>query len=217
MRKKGTEGNKLEFVVYNRPGDIVTGNIPKNRKQVNIQLIAFIGHLRNIYNNPITYKSNNEYYAIERWYGIGEDNEVKIYSVRSFLGDRISDGNYTGFEESSLLDRPIGDYPNNTYEVNLLQDSYEEFLNNRREFRGNFHLNKERYKHNVRLIKLKYLGNNETNPKMKEGYFLHLMQKETPTLRGKRLYEEWCKANPRLFTNLIKNVYQTNDFILPEC
>ena len=52
---------------------------------------------------------------------------------------------------------------------------------------------------------------------MKVGYMLHFIQKETPTLLGKRKYEAWCNSNPLLFTKLKYNVYQTNDFVLSEC
>ena len=133
MKNTG-RGNKLEIPVYNRPGDIVSGNLPKGKKQFQIHLIAFIGHV--LVRGNIYVRKKEQYYVTERWFAMAEDNDVKIYSVTSILGDRI-DNTYTGLEESSLEDRPYGDYPDNTYEVNLLQDRYEDYLDNKRTLQPN--------------------------------------------------------------------------------
>lgn len=209
MKKNTGRGNKIEVHVENRPGDITKGRLKNYRYEKDIQLIAFLGH--KLHRGSVRVeKKNNEYYVTERWYGISDDNEMKEYNVFFTLGHRIDDG-YSTMEETSYGDRPYGEYPDNELEVNLLQDTYSEFLNNRRDNSLNFHLQIHRRKHDERLERLRTLISLESDNKLKEGYLLHLMQKETPTLRGKKLYENWCKSNPRLFTNLKNNVYNTNN------
>lgn len=197
----------------NRPGDIVDAY--KFRifgKPVIVQLIEFKGHITEPSKTSVQLvkrDSRGLNYAIEMWTGIDvKTSEVREYRLPVILGYRIGD-EFLTVEESSMKHRPDGDYVNNFDEVNLLQDTYEEFLDGRRTYRDNFHLRIEKNKHQERLIRLVDLIEREENPKMKHGLLLHYMQKDTPTYHGKLVYERWCRDNPRLFNKLVENVYNS--------
>lgn len=207
--------------ITNYPDSIVDGYKKRCWSQTTIplQLISFQGHSLKS-DGSIEKRVNrfNEYYIVEKWYAINlKTQETGNYVVPVVLGHRY-DGEVFLTEETSYLDRKPGEYPDNTFEVNLLQDSYEEFLENRRNLlQPNFHLSAVNARHKLRLAKLKQLIDSENDTKMKVGYMLHFIQKETPTLLGKRKYEAWRNSNPLLFKKLKYNVYQTNDFVLSEC
>ena len=208
--------NKEYITVYNRPGDIVFGQKRVRAQPEEIQLIEFIDYARVLtgYNAGTIMKKvgpNDEYYTTELWNAMSLKTDViHQYRIYRVLGEKY-DGEIQHIQESSLEDRKVGDFPDNEDEVNLLQDSYEEFINDKRDFKkSNFHLRIKIQEHINRLNILRMLIKDELDDRQKQGYLLHLMQKETPTLIGKRKYEEWCKSYPRLFTKLKQNVYNTN-------
>ena len=203
--------NEKEIIATNNYiDDIVDGYKKKcfGGKVIPLQLIQFIDHSRKK-NNSIDKRVNkfNEYYVVENWIAINLfTQEIGNYSIPCILGHKYDSLELT--KESSLDDRPDGSYPNNKFEVNLLQDSYEEYINNHRNLMlPDFHLSSVIVKHKMRQLKLRQLISRETNPLMKVGYIFHYIQRDTPTLGGKKKYEEWCNTNPLLFTKLKKNVY----------
>lgn len=208
---------KQVIPVINRIDDIVDGYKKKcfDGKVIPLQLIQFLDHSRKT-NNSIDKRVNkfNEYYVVENWTAINLfTQEIGKYAVPHILGHKYDEIELT--QESSLTDRPEGQYPNNEEEVNLLQDSYDEYLNNERDgLLPDFHLSIVVAKHKLRMAHLRKLIDSEVNLRLKSGYVLHYIQRETPTILGKRKYEEWCNNNPQLFTKLKENVYQTNDLIL---
>lgn len=207
---------KQEIPVYNRADDIVHGYRKTCfGKTTPLQLQQFLGH--SVDNKGFIDKrvnKNHEYYVVENWTAINlNTHKIGNYVIPFVLGHKY-DNVIDLTTESSLLDRKEGDFPNDELEVNLLTDSYEEYLNNQRDNTPNFHLMIVNAKHKLRMARLKYLISVENSPKMKQGYLYHYIQKETPSLIGKRKYEEWCNTNPLLLTRLINNVYQTNDTIL---
>lgn len=202
--------------VNNRIDDVVDGF--KKRcfsKPIQLQLVQFIGHsLDNKGSIDKRVNQENEYYVVEHWKAINvATQEFGDYVVPNVLGHRYDD-NIDLTEETSYYDRPVGQYPDNEWEVNLLQDTYQEYLDNQRNImQPDFHLSAIVIKHKLRMARLDILIKSEINPKLKAGYVMHFIQKETPSMLGKRKYEEWCKANPLLFTKLIDNVYNVNHYV----
>lgn len=186
-----------------------------------VQLIQFIKHGINTVKNKDyilkLYNEDSKLYYVEIWEAMDVSKQIiQEYRIPVVIGKKVANRTIME-EESSLQDRKPGDYVNDLEEVNLLIDSYDSYLNNRRELnsKGFYKLSTslllQRQKHEDRLTRLRELVEQEPPSSYKEGLTLHLIQRESPTALGKRLYERWCLDNPRLFTKLKQNVYIINN------
>lgn len=97
-------------------------------------------------------------------------------------------------------------------EVSSLLDHYSCWSTGVRD-RRNFHLDIVNSRHEEQINKLIELDNSVTESNYKTGVRLRLIQKQHPNPLTKRAFDNWKQEFPDLFTNLINDVYKTDDIV----
>lgn len=162
-------------------------------------------------------------------YLFGRKSKQYDILIRKSLGTRIKRGVlYDLYEGMDILtgeihtvyeriDHPreyvdsYRDCPDDTFEVNILFDEYEDYLKGERtivnkKVRGLDKLHKER------LSKIKKELQIQTDKTLIVGLKLHLIQKESPSMLGRSSYQEWVKNNPTQHAILKKLIYDKTNY-----
>lgn len=188
-----------EFYPAHIAGEMVSGYFGNFHKKNchSVKLVQFIDFVRDNRNNVVRRLPDTTHpYAFikERWL-CEHNNEVVECLLQHF---------YEENEQTLVIkDRPMGQYPDNELEVNLLTDSYEEFIENNRDL----HLKdpllmKVQDRANARLLKLKTMFQSEQDAIKKDILFNIILHKETPCSITHKRIKKLKEQYPLIFSQI---------------
>lgn len=180
--------------MYYKKGDIVnTSRRVGPYKKYDWLILEFLSY------DVRKYKTDR-LYSIEKYSALNmETGETKcIYIPVEFYQDHDD-------SETSYTTRK--DVPDDSQQVCILFDDFEHWCKNIRQTK-NKDLDKQNLLHQHRLRKIKEVLNSKISTGLRQGLSYHLIQKSSPTLMGLNQYNNWKQGNPKLYTELVKLIYE---------
>lgn len=193
---------KKNFKPEFHSGDITTvyvQNLCNPKVGTLVNFIDFVRDTRGVIKRRLqTAKSKWPNHVKERWLANVEGSVIEVIIPQFY-----DTATYT----EQLGERPPGSYPDNTYEVNLLQDSLEEWLSNTRDFKlKDPHLERVIGKYNQFIEVLSDYYNTIEDQNLKSMALKILVHKTTPTLGTFKELRRYFLTKNKIYEEVISTV-----------
>ncbi len=186
------------------------GDIYKSHGEI-YKLKKFVSYVFSHTDKRVLLKVERKITTHELWEVIDKNNIVCLLKIKQPARQVNWD------EETSYVERK--DPIDNTYEVNLLLDSYDEYLNGIRNLEIiDLRLQEKRKEHLAFLGFLRDKSRSETMmkansklPKRQYGWKLLYYHRTVPSYIGHKLFDRFCKENPDLWEKMKVQITKFKD------